>query len=237
MKRMYYLSLILLIFAFSSLPASGKSGSEKFPIPELREMHKVIHPMWHDAYPEKDIPKLKSLYPDIEKYFGKLEKASLPENMKDRTKHWKEKLAQLKTAVTAYHSAIEAGDDAALLDAARDVHSAFEGLVKIVNPPIPEMAEFHRVLYTVFHDYLPNEKWGELNRAIYQFEEKMEALRKAQLPKRMSDKAEEFNKAREQLAKAVAELVKLKESDNTVRVKEAVMKVHDAYQELEKIME
>jgi len=237
MKRMIYLFLILSVSMFSSLPASGKSGSDKFTIPELHEMHKVIHPMWHDAYPKKDVAMLKSLYPDIEKYFKKLEKASLPENIKDRTKHWNEKITQLKNAVNAYHTAIETSDDAALLIAARDLHTAFEGLVNIVNPPIPEMAEFHRVLYAVFHDYLPNEKWGELNRAIYQFEEKMEILQKAQLPKRMSDKAEEFNKARENLSRAVADLAKLKESDNTVRVKEAVMKVHDAYQDLEKIIE
>ena len=236
MKRMSYLFPVLFFFLTSCAFSGGKSGSEKFVIPELAEMHEVIHPMWHDAYPEKNIRMLKSLYPELKKHFRKLEKASLPENLKDRTKHWNEKIAQLKNALDKYHTAIESNDDPALLNAARDVHSAFEGLVMIVNPPLPEMAEFHQVLYTVFHDYLPNQKWGKLHQAIYQFEEKMELLRKARLPKRMSDKAKEFNQARQKLSGAVAELVKLKESDNTERVKEALKKVHDAYQDMEKVV-
>ncbi len=230
-----YLTIIqAVLLLFSGIVVGGE---ENFKVPELKAMHEVIHPMWHDAYPNKDFATLKRLYPEIEQHFQALQKVTFPANMEDKAHRWKMGLTKMEKVLKEYQQAVEKNQHDALLTATKDLHDVFEYLVKVVNPPLPEADAFHQVLFKVFHDYLPNEKWDKIRQIIPEFQSRMKALQGAALPKKLASKQEKFNTAVAELSKAVEELAKQQHTTDNDALKAAVMKVHDAYENLEKILE
>ncbi len=238
--------ILIAVFSMAMLQC-GKQQNQEAPKAQvsasvapraaLEAMHEVIHPMWHDAYPARDVEQLKGLYPELQEKFALFQKVQFPDSLRDKSMHWKEGVAKLEQALKAYGEAVQKNDSTAILEAARELHSRFETLVKILNPPIPALDEFHKVLFKVFHDYLPNNDWGKINQTIPEFVEKARALKSATLPKRMADRQQEFEAARQELLAAVDELSKLKEADNRTRVKEALDNVHEAFKKLEEVLE
>ena len=234
MITIFILSLVLL----SGLYAGDEmKKSAKINIPELKQMHEFIYPMWHKGYPDKNYELLKSIYPDLESQFQILNKADFPAEYPDRKMRWQEDLEKMESNLQDYKKAIDEQNHENLLAAARAVHDTFEGLVRIINPSIPELDQFHKVLYYVYHDYLPEQSWQKLNESIDQFQEAMNNLNNAKLPDWMSDDKAEFDARRQNLTQAVAELAALKNSDNTDKIAQAVENVHTAYVGIEGIFE
>ena len=234
MITIFILSLVLL----SGLYAGDEmKKSAKINIPELKQMHEFIYPMWHKGYPDKNYELLKSIYPDLESQFQILNKADFPAEYPDRKMRWQEDLEKMESNLQDYKKAIDVQNHENLLAAARAVHDTFEGLVRIINPSIPELDQFHKLLYYVYHDYLPEQSWQKLNESIDQFQEAMNNLNNAKLPDWMSDDKAEFDTRRQNLAQAVAELAALKNSDNSDKIAQAVENVHTAYVGIEGIFE
>ena len=234
MITIFILSLVLL----SGLYAGDEmKKSAKINIPELKQMHESIYPMWYKGYPDKNYELLKSIYPDLESQFQILNKADFPAEYPDRKMRWQEDLEKMESNLQDYKKAIDEQNHENLLAAARAVHDTFEWLVRIINPPIPELDQFHKVLYYVYHDYLPEQNWQKLNESIDQFQDAMNNLNNAKLPDWMSDDKAEFDARRQNLAQAVAELAALKNSDNTDKIAQAVENVHTAYVGIEGILE
>jgi hypothetical protein len=107
----------------------------------------------------------------------------------------------------------------------------------IINPPIPELDEFHQVLFYVYHDYLPEKNWQEVRASADKFKMKVEALEKADLPKWMGDKDEDFRKATEELDKAVNQLAELTPENDDSEWETRIEQVHDAYVNLASTLE
>jgi hypothetical protein len=206
-------------------------------IPELKEMHQVIHPMWHDAYPNKDIEQLKELYPELKSYYQKLKEATFPAEWPDRSIRWKEGISEMENTLEEYKKAMDDENTDQLLASARKLHDDFESLVMIVNPPIPELNEFHQILYHVYHDYLPEKDWAKVRQSVPMFEEKVKALQSAELPKWMSDNQEKFQNACQELDQAVQNLKDLEKGSQDSEWENKIEKVHDAYVSLAATME
>ncbi len=235
MRKIILLAIILMpVFL---LAQAEEKHVENPDVPQLKEMHHYIYQMWHKGYPEKDIALLKTLYPDLQEQYQNLENVEFPEKWQDRQMHWNEGLSQMKNSLDSYQMAMESGDEEALLDATRKLHDDFERLVRIVNPPIPEIDDFHKTLYHVYHDYLPEKKWDKLRESIDEFSTKMAAIEKVSLPKWMSENEAKFDEARKNLSEAVDRLVKLKDSEDTGKLETAVEELHSAYVNLEASME
>jgi hypothetical protein len=241
-KRQMILFLTVLIIIWMNCSGNEKQETvnpqvQKLVIPELQEMHEVIYPMWHKAYPQKDTELLKALYPQLIEHYHQIEKVEIPKEYQDRQHQWSRMLAKMNTSLNDYEQAMSENNKEALLSAARQVHDAYEGLAKVVNPPLPEIDEFHKVLYNVYHIYLPEDRWDDIKASIPKFESTLADINQVELPQWMSDKKDAFDKARQDLTIAVENLAKLKDSNDHSSIKDAVLKVHDAYEKLENVME
>ena len=237
MQKLIVIFLVLFTMAIFSSCEQPEQTKTKPEIAELKEMHHYIHPMWHDAYPAKDTEQLKALYPDLEQQFQKLQNAAFPEEWEDKKMHWQEGVAQMGKTLDEYKSAMEEDEKENLLNSARKLHDNFENLVMIINPPIPELDDFHKTLYHVYHDYLPNKDWEMLKASMPEFEKKAKALQEAELPRWMAAKEDAFKSASEQLQGAVQKLSQLKESDDSEALETAVEEVHEAYVQVQESME
>lgn len=236
MKRIdIYLIVTSIIFAF--IVQYTKAQEKNQAIPELTEMHQYIRPMWHKGYSEKDYQLLKVLYADLISQFEKLKNTPFPAEWLNKKPHWEAGLNRLESALAQYGKAITTDSNEQLLNAAKNTHDAFEGLMQIIHPPIPEIDEFHNILYHVYHEYLPNNDWEKVKASIDDFEIQMAAIEKVELPKKMSSKKIDFESAQNDLAEAVKKLSKLKDSNDTKKLAQAIEKLHEAYVQLNEVLE
>jgi hypothetical protein len=235
MKLNRYLAITLVLFAAAAVPALAQETESI--VPELSAFHEVIYPIWHTAYPEKDIAMLKSLVPQVNELAEKVFSAKLPGILREKQAKYDAGLAEFRKSVEAYNAAAKGSDDKAMLDAAEVLHAKYEMLVRTLRPVLKVMDEFHKVLYVVYHTHLPAKDWAAVRAAAPDLQTKAEAVTKATLPTRLQDKSAAFAKAADELAKAAAVLAGLGSKADGAAVEQAVQKLHSRYQELEKIFD
>jgi hypothetical protein len=207
-------------------------------VPELDSFHKPIYALWHEAWPAKDIAKLKALLPDVEKAYSTLAAAKLPGILREKKTKWDEKLQLLTQAVKDYRKAVDENNSDGILKATEAVHMDYEQMVRVVRPVMAELDAFHQSLYLLHHYYVPEQKEEQIKSSADSLMKKMSALNGADLPKRLEAKKEQFAKARKSLDESVnafAEGVKAKYVKDEITKLESV--VHTRYEVLEKVFE
>jgi len=207
-------------------------------VPELDAFHKPIYALWHEAWPSKDIAKLKSLLPDVEQAFTTLAAAKLPGILREKKGKWDEKLQLLTKAVKDYRKATDENNSEGILKATEAVHMNYEQLVRVVRPVLAELDAFHQSLYLLHHYYVPEQEADQIKSSADSLVKKMGALNAAELPKRLEAKNEQFVKARKNLDDAVnafAEGVRSKKVKDEIAKLEGI--VHTRYEVLEKVFE
>ncbi len=233
MRRSFaFLSIFLLLAAAGVLAQETEST-----IPELGAFHEIIYPIWHTAYPEKDIAALKGFVPQINELAAKIYGAKLPGILREKEAKWQAGLAEFRKSVDAYNAAAKGTDDQAVLDAAEKLHMRYEMLVRTMRPVLAEMDAFHKVLYVVYHKALPDKNWDEVRKAAPEMKAKAEAIAAAKLSKRLEPKTDAFLSAVNELSQAAGELAGLGANADGAALEAAVQKIHAKYQALEKIFE
>lgn len=237
MKKLFSNSAIALLAlaVVGSAPATaaGPAQETESSVPELSAFHEVIYPIWHTAYPEKDAAALRSYAPEVKAGAEKIYAAQLPGILHERKAKWEQGVAELKKAVEAYLAAAAGANDEALLAAAEALHSRYEMLVRIIRPVLKEVDDFHKVLYVVYHKYLPANDFAKIREASSDLAAKAEAVTKASLPKRLEPRTAAFRKAASELYAASQALAAAEDAS----LGAAVEALHAQYQALEKIFE
>jgi hypothetical protein len=229
--------VLCLVAGALALAAQETTAETESKVPELTAFHEIIYPIWHTAYPEKDIAALKGFVPQVNELAARVFTAELPGILRDKEAKWQTGLAEFKKSVEEYNAAAKGDDAKALLEAAEALHAKYEMLVRTIRPVLREMDEFHKVLYVVFHKSYPGKKWEEIRGAAPELRGKAEAVTKAKLPARLEPKAAEFNAAAAELFNAALGLEETSRGDDTSAIEEAVLRLHTKYQALERIFD
>lgn len=222
-----------LIFAQDTTMAHEISGD----VPELEEFHNVIYEIWHNAYPNKDYTALRSYVNDVELNAAKVYDAKLPGILRDKETKWQEGLIEFKKAVEDYKTAAGGTDDQQLLNSAEALHSKFEMMVRIIRPVLKEVDDFHKVLYVIYHKYMPEKDFVKIKSVSEELKAKAEAIVNAKPNKKIESKLEEFKSASNDLLTAVNELVEMCKGNDNNAIEMAVEKMHSKYQKLEAVFD
>lgn len=231
---------IFVVAAFSltlALPAQQAQSETKSEVPELTAFHDIIYPIWHTAYPDKDVKALRSYVPQVEELAGKIYTAKLPGILREKQAKWDEGLAKFRNSVDDYKAAAAGTDDEALLKAAENLHSLYEALVRTIRPVLPEVDAFHQVLYVVNHTYAPKKSYDKIREVSADLLAKAEALGKVTLPTRLQAKSADYAKAAAELIEAAKQLDAAAKGHDHQGMLDGVDKVHVRYQALEKIFD
>lgn len=223
--------------AHAQATSPEKPGELKAEVPALADFHEVIYPLWHVAWPNKDVAMMRELLPRIDEKMAALEKAELPGILRDKQAAWNHALAGLKQAVETYRSALAAGGQQASLDAAEELHARFEGMVRLVRPPMPELEAYHVALYRVHHRLMPEGRVAELRTAAGELVERCGVLATAEVPKRFAERKAELGTRIGALCQATAELARLAAGDDRAAIADAEALVHTRYEEVVKLFE
>ena len=242
MKHRFYILSMLFLFLFigpfclfASDPLQGEETESK--VEELSEFLEIIYPIWHTAYPEKDYAALREFVPEVNRLAKNVFDAKLPGILRDKKAKWDEGMSQLKKTVEDYNKAAAGEDDQALLDAAEALHAKFEMMIRLIRPVLKEIDEFHKVLYVVYHKYLPNKEFDKIASVSDDFILKAEAITKSDLPKRLEAKTDEFSVAAKELLEASKKLKKTCSTEDATAIEKAVEFLHTKYQNLQKIFD
>ena len=206
-------------------------------VPALKDLHKVVYPLWHDAYANKNYDLIKELLPQADTLVGTLDQAALPGILRDRQEKWSAAKANLKSALQQLHEAAKMESQEEMLAQTEAFHAAYERLVRTIRPVVPALDAFHQELYKLFHYYTPQYDLEKIRSTAAVMKEKLPALKEAQLPKRLAERQKEYQAAVESLETAVAELAETVKVDSKEKIQAAVDKVHAAYQKTEKIFD
>ncbi len=232
MKKLI-ISVILAMPLMAQLPdeTSGR-------VPELDAFHKPIYALWHEAWPAKDIQTLKQLFPQVDSAYTTLSAAVLPGILRDKQMRWDEKKGELRSAVDEYRQSAKGNDTSRILRAAEHVHMLYEHMVRIVRPVAQQIDDFHRVLYSLHHYYIPENNIMMIKTNAEELAKAMNAVDTVSLSKRWEKKKDQYEKRRKLLSEAVnkyVSAVRATEPISTLIKLESV--VHSRYQMVEKIFE
>lgn len=206
-------------------------------VPELRDLHEVVYPLWHSAFPEKDYDLIKELLPQAESLTAKLDEAKLPGILRDKQRAWDQGKENLKASLQNLKNAVESGDKEEMLKQTEAFHAGFERLARTIRPLAAELDAFHKEMYKLYHYFAPNYELEEIRSTVLAMQEKLVPLKQVQLPKRLADRQTDFEKAVEELEAAVNELAETAKVDDKNAILEAVEKAHTAYQKTESIFD
>lgn len=255
MKRRTFVPLILFVIGTTALFSSCKSNDTPgenikqkqeneitqqeltASVPELEKLHEVVFPLWHKAFPEKDYVLIKELLPQVESLFSELSKAELPGILRDDQEAWNRGIESLSSDVNNLKEAVEADNQEKMLRQVEAFHTAYERLVRIVRPLVPELEAFHMELYKLYHYYAPEYDIEKIKTAVKAMKERMVPLKEVNLPERLAGKQEEFEKSVEGLEKTLNDLTETIKQDVKESILESVEKVHTAYQKVESIFD
>jgi hypothetical protein len=206
-------------------------------VPALHDLHGVVYPLWHDAFPDKDYALIKELLPEADNLTQKLDEAELPGILRDKKPEWEKGKENLKKSLQDLHKAVEEDNQEDMLNQVEAFHSAFEKLIRLIRPVVPELEAFHQEMYKLYHYYMPNYELPNIRMAVVAMQQKLEPLRDVQLPQRLAEKQEQFNAAVQELGTQLFNLSEVVRQEDKDSIKEAVEKVHTAYQKTEAVFD
>jgi len=228
----------VLAAAVSPAFAQHETGAEtKAEVPALFEFHEVIYPLWHEAWPNKDAAMMRELLPQVKEHVAAIDYAELPGILRDKQAKWDGGVAELKQIVERYDRAATANDGPALFQAVEDLHSAYEGLVRIVRPVMKELDAYHQVLYRLYHHDWPGSKLDAIRADTAELVKACEGLAVAAIPRRFVSCEGNLKPAFATLCAVTSELATASQGDDLGVIGSAVEKVHSAYQATEKKFE
>jgi hypothetical protein len=238
MPRITIAGWVVLLALCLASPAGAQGADEtQARVPELTALHEVIYPMWHTAWPARDTTLLRELWPDIQKHVAAVGKAELPGILRDKQAAWDKGVGRLEAAAAAYGTALEQRSVEDQLAAAEALHSAYEGLVRTIRPALPELAQFHQVLYGIYHHVLPERDQAALLATLPALTAEMDTLDRAALPKRLASRQAKFDETRGELSKSVKELARVAPRADWAKTEPAIETMHSAYQAVEKVFD
>lgn len=228
--------MTLTAFAFVFGQTDPKQHEPETKVPALSAFHEVIYPIWHTYWPEKDYAGLRGMAAEVNEKAAGIYSLILPGFYREREAKWEENVEKFKKSVTRFNASVKGTDNQELMDAAEALHADYEMLVRTLHPMTKPVEQFHKLLYVIFHDFTPNEKWDELRKVARELKNRADTIVAAKLPKSKEAKKKAYDKAALALQTACAELVKACDAvkpdfDN------AVDKVHTAYQKLESVFD
>ncbi len=237
MKKALFSLVVVALVCSGPVLATTVDADVEARVPALSSFHEVIYPLWHDAWPKKDVDALVALAPKVSAGVEAIAKAELPGILRDKKATWEAAVSRLTAIAGEYAAASQKKDGPALLAAAESLHSQFERMVRIIRPVLKELEAFHGTLYVLYHRQLDPFALEGVSQSVKALKEKMGPLSAAVLPERLKAKEAAFAAANGQLATSVDAAVASLEGKDEKAIRAAVDVLHSRYQEVEKIFD
>jgi hypothetical protein len=117
---------------FATVSAAG-TAQHNFSAKEYEEFHDVLHPLEHDALPNKDYRRIRSQTGELVKRGRAIVKSGVPEALVDQKREeFKAELKTFDAALNRLRSVARRGSNTKLASSYSAVHDSFEKLMSML---------------------------------------------------------------------------------------------------------
>jgi hypothetical protein len=109
-------------------------------------------------------------------------------------------------------------------------------VVEMKRPGVEGLKEFHKVLFPVWHEFLPNGDYESIRKAVPEFKKSMEIVMKAELPLYYQHVKDDFEEKKERLALSIEKLDSVAQTGDDEKLKEAVENMHSAFEQVARVL-
>ena len=114
------------------VPETNSNGAT-ISIKELDRFHKLLHPLIHEAYPNKDFASIRKAIPDLVKAAEAMAKATLPKEMVSKKTDYKKESRKLVKQLKAMKDKKDELSDEQLGKKFMEMHDTFEGIMEMTQ--------------------------------------------------------------------------------------------------------
>lgn len=133
------IGVVLLLTMFAVATAHG-SFDEHFSVKEYNEFHEVLHPLQHEALPNKDFKTIRARAGELTSLGEEIVKLGVPANVKDPAAFEKE-LKTFQDALSKFKTDATNSSDEMLEESYLAVHDSFEMLASMLPRKSKEEGE------------------------------------------------------------------------------------------------
>ncbi len=128
MKQLLFslLGVVCLLLSLTVARAAGK-------VAEVDDFHKVLHPLVHEAYPNKDFNAIRAGIPDLLAAANTMAKAVLPSDLAPKQKEYKNEVRRLVKQLKEMDKKKGKLSDDELGKKFMAMHDTFEKIMEIVQ--------------------------------------------------------------------------------------------------------
>jgi hypothetical protein len=210
---------------------------ERPKVQEIYDFHDVMKPVWHVLIPEGNFAAIKELIPQFKEKVEKLQKAVLPTYYQHLEEKFTAKVNDLSAAVAEMETVAQNGNDSLFGVAVENVHTAFELMARTLSPRMPEIDQFHLVLYPLWHEALPKSDYVAIKNAMPALNAKMDTLMSASIPEKYNDIEKPIVEKRLALKKSVDKLTASCNSGKDDEIKNDLTAMHESFRALDEVFE
>jgi hypothetical protein len=227
--------LAFLLVGVVAVGAGAQTSPEETSseVPALAAFHEVIYPLWHEAWPARNLGLVRELWPQVEQGVAAIDSAELPGILRDKRDAWRQGVAALKAAAGRLKATLDVAQEKETLDAVEELHARFEQLARLTHPVMKELDAYHVVLYELYHKLRPVTDLTTIAAASQRLAESCSALMAAPVPRRFMDRQAELSRGFSELCDATAALRIAASGEDAAAVEAAVERVHTQYQSTE----
>ena len=137
MIRSIHVSIALMLIFLCSVSHSQEKAKEApedhtmkaSAVKELNEFHELLHPLVHEAYPNKDFAAIKKALPELIESGTLLKKATLPKELVSKKKAFMTEAKKLMKQLTEMNRKKDTISDEALGKKFMEMHTTFEKMM------------------------------------------------------------------------------------------------------------
>jgi hypothetical protein len=196
----------------------------------IETFHSAMAPCCHELIPQGKIAEARAAIPQMTAASKEIAEYSPGCTYgKSLLEAYEAKRTVFLTSMAELEKATENPDDEAFKAAFDKMHSAFEQMNGVLYMRPEGIQEFHNVLLSIWHDYLPAEKYDEIKGAMPELLKTAENLTKIKLDEQLIDKQEAFTNNAQKIYKCAQDLEKACEEDNGEKIAETTKALHESY--------
>ncbi len=188
--KLLILSLLLLLVSAVQADESGcpahKAAEQGFN--PIDDFHKILAPVWHDAWPEKDYDALIAAGPKFKEAFDGIAKLEPKFKSKAREAKFMALRKEFKQKVDEFATAARAGDKEKVYEIMPDLHDAFEMTASSLLPvDYPEFDGFLTTLSIIAKKHIPKNNMEGIIGSTETLVEKASHLNEKTLPEELQE--------------------------------------------------
>ncbi len=225
------LTLIAIFAIVMSITAVGqeKSCTHGVGISCIESFHEAMAPSCHKYMPAKDYETVRKHMPNMLFEAERIAEYTLDSTYASVSEDFETKREAFLLAIVDLKKAADSTDDTKLAETFDKMHMAFASMASALAFMPEEVDEFHELIATVWHKYLPAKDYDAIKKAIPDLRKGCEKMKAAKLHEARQGVSKDYLAAIGVIETAIDTIEEVIDSKSDEKISEAITGLHDGF--------